>query len=71
VSVLRSLTSLDHDEGVCTGVDGALPPAKVVRRMIDAEGLDRGYQIQTRRQSSSARPLPECHDVIQLSLPLL
>ena len=48
MGVFRSLTSLDHNEGVHTGVDGVLPPVKVVRRMIDAEGLDRGYQIQTR-----------------------
>jgi hypothetical protein len=47
-SVLRSLTSLDHDGGVRTGVDGVLAPVKVVRRMIDAEGLDRGYQTQAR-----------------------
>ena len=48
VSVMRNLVSLDHNEGVRTGVGGVLPPVTVVRRMIDAEGFDQGYQIQTR-----------------------
>ena len=41
VSIFRGLTGLDHNEGVCAGVDRVLFPTNIICCVIDAESLDR------------------------------
>ena len=41
VSVFPSFGTLHHDEGVRAGIDGILLTAKVIRRIVDTEGLNR------------------------------